>query len=495
MLTTDVSCKALSVSAFLPDVIKITVKTVRCLLLWQRTLFCTGLLLTTSPLQADNNELRYCIDPDWMPYEAIVDGVHVGISADYLQLIAEKSGFKFKLVPSRSWLHSLQLLQNGSCMLLPMLNQTAERLQFLRFSEVYFRSPNVLVSQHQQPFLQSLENIGQRVLAVPAGYRLMEHLLNYYPDSNTLLVDSESAGLQAVINGNADLFVGSLYSINHYIQQHGLYQLKVAGWVGVEDQLRIGVAIAHQAILPQLNQAIAAITEAEHLAIYRNRTRMPVNEITNYKPLWQLAATAMAIIVLLIIWNYRSRYFYQRLQEKNQQLEQTRAELEAAVNELKFLSDHDPLTHLYNRNYFDRTLRVAQQRASHGQHIFSLIVVDIDFFKQINDNHGHSAGDAILRELAEILRQQVREQDIATRWGGEEFVIFCPQTSAAEAQALCSRIAAAIAGYTFSHHISLSCSFGVAQQQADEELSHCFERADRALYQAKQAGRNRTCLG
>ncbi|WP_240474963.1 diguanylate cyclase [Rheinheimera baltica] len=460
-----------------------------------------GLLATLPPAQADDNKtpdsatvLTYCVDPDWMPYEAIDDGVHVGISADYIALIAEKTGLTFKLIPTRSWLETLQLLRNGDCMLSPMLNQTTEREQYLQFSDVYFRSPNVLVSLRQQPFLQSMANIGTRSLAVPKGYRLIEYIKRHYPETRIHEVENEPAGLKAVAEGDADLFIGSLYSINGQIQQESLYQLKVAGWLELEDKLRIGVSLPYQALLPQLNEALGTITEAEHIAIYQKWTRIKVMDITNYQLMWQLGAVAIAIILLLTAWNYRSRYFYRRLQEKNQQLEHTRAELESAIQELEFLSTHDPLTRLYNRNFFDKTISVTQQRAAQHTQDFSLVLIDIDFFKQINDNHGHITGDAILRELAEILRAQIREQDQVARWGGEEFVIFCQHTKADVAKALCDRIASAIKQYNFSNNISLSCSFGVAEQQPDEHLLHCFERADKALYHAKQAGRNQVCL-
>lgn len=460
-----------------------------CLLL---LFFCAP--VTASQNQAEKVTINYCIDPDWMPYEAIQNGEHIGISADYLAIVSAKTGLNFKLIPTQSWSESLQLLQRGECSLSPMLNHSDDREQYLSFSDVYFRSPNVLVSMRREPFLQNMENIGNRSLAVPKGYRLIEHIQRYYPLTPVLLVENEAAGLKSVSEGKADLFVGSLYSVNRHVQQNDMYQLKVAGWLGLEDELRIGVIHKHQALLPLLNKALTAISEAEHIAIYQKWTRLQIKEVTNYHLVWQLGVVAGIIIMLLAAWNYRSRYFNLRLQEKNQQLEQTRRELESAVEKLEFLSNHDPLTHLYNRNHFDNTLCRVQQRKSSTDQCFSLVLVDIDFFKQINDNFGHSVGDDILRELANILRSTAREQDQVTRWGGEEFVIFCQHSTAAETQILCERIAAAIAAFSFSHNISLTCSFGIAEQQENEVLLHCFERADKALYKAKQAGRNRICL-
>lgn len=463
---------------------------------------CLLLLLTLScfsvsaePIDHQLPEgITYCVDPDWMPYEGIRDGVHVGMSAAYIELLQQKTGIQFTLVETRSWPETLQFLQQGRCQLTPMLNRSAARDEYLEFTDVYFRSPNVLVSIREQPFLQSMENIGARSLAVPEGYRLIEYIQQYYPDTQLVLVEHEQAGLRAVASGRADLFIGSLYSINQQIQQESLYQLKVAGWVGLEDELRMGVVQEHKALVPVLNSALASISEAEQIAIYRRWTQIDVLDNTNYTLIWQVAGSALFIIVLLSVWNYRSRNFNRRLQEKNQQLEQTRTKLELAIKELEYLSNHDPLTHTYNRNHFDQSMKRQQRRQQNDQDAFCLIVLDIDHFKRINDQHGHVIGDQVLQELANVLIQQVREGDQVTRWGGEEFVILCQKTSLHEAKVLAERIRQRISQQLFAESIQLSCSFGVAEQGAKEPLMSCFERADKSLYQAKAEGRDRICL-
>lgn len=269
-------------------------------------MFYLSLLFSVPQLHANTTELTYCIDPDWMPYEAIQEGQHVGISADYLNLIAEKSGFSFRLIPSRSWLQTLQMLQNGSCMLSPMLNKSAERDTYLRFTEVYFRAPNVLISTQAKPFLLTLDTLDTQRLAVPAGYRLMEYLAEHYPDINTILVGSENAALQAVLNHSADVAIGSLYAFNYHIQAQARSQLKITGWINQEDQLRLGVGLAYQAILPQLDQALAAITETEHLAIYRKWTRSNMTEKSNRLWIWLCAGLSL-VMALLVGWRYKQR--------------------------------------------------------------------------------------------------------------------------------------------------------------------------------------------
>ena len=456
----------------------------RCATLW---MFVFILLATTRGSHADS--ITYCVDPDWPPYEAIVDGQHTGISSDYMTLLAKKTGHSFILITTTSWQQTLDLLASGDCMMSPFLNASEERSQYLAFSDVYFRSPNVLVSLREQPFLQSFENIGERVLAIPTGYRIMEYVREFYPQTKVVEVSSEQEGLTAVAKGEADVFVGSLYSINNLIYRQSLYQMKVAGWVGVEDELRVAVSLPHSAILPEINEALNSISDAEHIAIYKKWTQIDVIDVAAYQRLQQGATAALVVIVILAVWNYRRRYFYQQLKQEHHLLEKTRAELEQAVAQLAFLSDHDALTHVHNRHYFDRILQ-AQEATDEDQSPVSLVILDIDHFKDINDTHGHVVGDAVLKALAEVLRQCVRDNDSITRWGGEEFVILCERTTAPHALALTERIAQQIQTHVFTKDIRLTCSFGLAQRRPQESLEDCFERADKALYRAKNAGRN-----
>lgn len=438
--------------------------------------------------------IRYCVDPDWLPYEAIRDGKHVGISSDYIQYIQSHTPLKFSLVITGSWSETLSFLKDGRCDLTPLLNKTALREQYLHFSQVYFRSPNVLVSLMEQPFLQGFDNIGGRILAVPKGYRLAEYIHHYYPQVQTITVDNEPEGLEAVLAKQADLFVGSMYSVNAYIQQTGFNHLKIAGWGGPEDELRIGVSLGNEALLPIINQALETISELEHIEIYRKWNNVTIIDETNYRLIYQIIAATLFILLLLGSRTYLMIQYNRRLTSKNLQLERLHQQLEEKNTELEFLSTHDPLTKLYNRHYFDRHFMDDHRASEHVDPAICLVMVDIDYFKEINDTNGHSIGDKILIELSAVLQHCVRDCDVVARWGGEEFVILCHQSSLPLIQSLCQRIAGTIREHEFSDGVHLTCSFGIAKLMENEPMQSCFERADRALYRAKVQGRDQVCV-
>lgn len=152
-------------------------------------------------------------------------------------------------------------------------------------------------------------------------------------------------------------------------------------------------------------------------------------------------------------------------------------------------SDH--LTGLLNRFSGEKTLQEEIEKARRYKHQLSLIMCDIDHFKRVNDDFGHNIGDEVLVNFANILTDVVREVDIACRWGGEEFLVICPNTNIREAGKLAERLRTTVASFNFSPVPALTCSFGVATYNKTENFLHLVKRADDALYRAKQGGRNK----
>lgn len=169
------------------------------------------------------------------------------------------------------------------------------------------------------------------------------------------------------------------------------------------------------------------------------------------------------------------------------------------VRQLRHLSDHDPLTGLLNRRAMDQQLALAWRRQQREPEPLSLMVLDLDHFKRINDQHGHAAGDAVLIALARCLRETLRPDDVVARSGGEEFLILLPRTEADEActvaQRLCERIAGQPLALPDGQVLAYTASLGVAElQPQDAQVDALWARADAALYRAKAEGRNRVRL-
>ena len=159
----------------------------------------------------------------------------------------------------------------------------------------------------------------------------------------------------------------------------------------------------------------------------------------------------------------------------------------------------DSLTGLYNRHYMASHLETLLGRAQHGGRALSLLLLDIDFFKSINDTHGHAAGDDVLRELSARISRNVRGIDLAARYGGEEFVVVLPETDLADAILIADRLRRQIAEQPIQlssgQTVTVTCSIGVSMSHLGDETGDLIKRADEGLYKAKGSGRNRvvTC--
>ena len=142
-----------------------------------------------------------------------------------------------------------------------------------------------------------------------------------------------------------------------------------------------------------------------------------------------------------------------------------------------------------------RALSVDElEQAKRYQHNFSVIIVDIDHFKQINDNFGHQVGDLVLKGFSEQIAQCIRKTDTFGRWGGEEFVIICPQSDQQQTKVLAEKLRTRILEYKFEGLDQISASFGVASYQRDDQAKDLIARADTAMYDAKRNGRNQVCV-
>jgi len=167
-------------------------------------------------------------------------------------------------------------------------------------------------------------------------------------------------------------------------------------------------------------------------------------------------------------------------------------DLAFANDELKIAALTDTLTCSYNRKFLDEFLHELTTNRQHST--FSLIMMDIDHFKDVNDKHGHQMGDDILKAVTKCLETQLRDRDILGRWGGEEFILISQDLGAETAYHLAERLRAFIESFEFPRGLKITCSFGVVEWSKSENETQLIKRADNALYEAKKTGRNRCVM-
>ncbi len=163
---------------------------------------------------------------------------------------------------------------------------------------------------------------------------------------------------------------------------------------------------------------------------------------------------------------------------------------EKLTDKIKRLSEEDYLTKLHNRRKIHEILENEISRSKRYNSTFAVILLDIDNFKMTNDKFGHNAGDQVLVKISDIIRKTIRESDIASRWGGEEFLVFCPHTNIDGAFSLAEKLRSNIEKNEFGEVGYKTSSLGVAQIEHADTVQSLIQRADEALYSAKNSGKN-----
>lgn len=419
-----------------------------------------------------------CVDPDWEPFEIINrDGRHEGIAADLLRLAAQRAGLTLELVATKDWDESLAASKAGRCELLSFLNQTPKRDEWLLFTDPQFVDANVFITREEHPFIVDPASLTNETIVFPTGTAMEERVRRDYPNLRILTTDSEDQAIAMVSERKASMTMRSLIVAAYTIKKHGLFNLKIAGQMpNYVNNLRIGVRRDQPLLRDILNKAIASITPLERGRIVNDHVAINVQTAIDYRLIAEIVAGFALLLAVSIAWSIKLR----------------------RLNRLLAHQSHtDPLTGLPNRTKLNSQFPREIERASRHGRPLSIIMVDLDHFKQINDSHGHLVGDKVLIAFADIARQTIRAYDCIGRWGGEEFLVLCPETSQDQAANLAQRLCDASRHHDFPipHGQRQTISAGVATLTADEDIDTLLHRADTALYQAKNGGRDRVCVG
>ena len=421
---------------------------------------------------AQTKTVRMCVDPDWVPFEHINEaGQHVGIAADLVKLVAQRVGLKIELYPIKTWEESLAASKAGQCQIMSFLNQTPARDQWLIFTDPIFFDPNIVVAREEHSYIGDLKGLANETVALPRGTMVEERIRREYPNLHLILTENEQQSVELVSDRKADMTIRSLIVAAYAIKKEGLFNLKIAGHVpDFTNKLRIGVIKDEVLLRDILDKGVKTLTSQEREAISNKHVAINVQHGVDYTLVWMIIVGGGLIMLLVLTWN-------RKLNTLNKELER--------------LSITDRLTGLFNRMKLDAVLASESLRAQRTGQPFSLILIDVDHFKQVNDTHGHQTGDRVLIELAGLLQSGTREIDIVGRWGGEEFLVICPHTDSAGACQLAENLRLKIQAHPFPTVAHKTASFGVATFQSGDQGKDIVARADTALYASKDGGRNR----
>ncbi|MFO7859952.1 MAG: transporter substrate-binding domain-containing protein [Desulfosalsimonas sp.] len=433
----------------------------------------------------EKGEIRICGRPSWLPFEEIdKNGVHRGISADIMALLEERIGVPIRFVPTKSWEQSIEALESDRCDLLSAVSKSRREKGSFVVSKPYIESVNVMVARDGQPYIPDLHALEGRKVGIVQDNPVADYLRDQYPGIRLRFYPDLKGVLRAVAKDEAEIALGSLHRVSYILHELGLYDLKIAGQTPYKEQLGLGIAGDNQVLASIMDKALESVSGREVSRITRKWLSIRYDKGFDTLLLFQILGVVAVLMSLFAFWN-------RKLARLNRDLGIAHQALAVKSRELERLSVTDALTGIFNRLKTEDLLLGEIRRIRRTRQPFSVIMLDVDHFKQINDSYGHQTGDHVLKQITGLLHANIRQADSIGRWGGEEFLVLCPDTSIKGAVILAQHLRNSVAGQQFSAAGRVTCSFGVAEYHPGEGITQLLRRVDRAMYLAKQRGRNR----
>lgn len=439
----------------------------------------------TETAYIDTKTIKYCIDPHWMPFEGLdSNGEHTGMSADYYNLFKKILSAKFELVKTSSWQECLELIGQKKCDMAALSTITEDRKKHLNFTTPYLEVPSVIATRVDVPFINELIELEGEKIGITKGYAFLDILREKYPSLDFVEVENIDDGLEKVIDKELFAYIDTLASIGYKFQTRYFGELKIAGKLSQNWKLSVAVRNDDIMLLHILQKAINSISNELHRDILNKWVSIKYEKGVNYELVWKVVAGALMLLSLVIYWN-------RKITKANKLLIEAQKDIEEKNKELAKLAITDKLTNLYNRAKLDEMLQLEIDRSERFNHSFGITIVDIDHFKKVNDEYGHLKGDKVLIEIAKILKNHVRKTDFVSRYGGEEFMIICPESDLQGIYKLMENIRINIEDHPFEDIGKQTASFGITMFKKGDKPESIIARADKALYKAKNSGRNK----
>ena len=420
------------------------------------------------------HSLKMCIDPFWYPIEFMKDGKISGITSDLKRYFEEKIQINIDVVPTNNWNESLDFIKDKKCDIISSISPSYDRMSYLNFTKPILTLPIVVTTQKDKPFLRDISLLKNEKIAILKGHFIAEYIKDYFPYLKIVEVASMNEGLYLVEQGEVYGYIDNALVLSSTIQKEFSNSLKIGFRFDILDELSIGTRNDEPILNDIFSRLVDDLDETKKQEFLNNWTI-----ITE-----QVGWFSLKEIIFLVIFTttiFGGLIFYQR-------------KLKILNKKLKKLYLTDKLTGLYNRFKIDKELSSQKDNIDRNDsYSCGLILIDIDYFKSINDTLGHLVGDCILKDISKLLKNNLRKTDIIGRWGGEEFLIILPFTSKDIAKKIAENLRVLIEENNFSYKMNrkITISIGVTEFSKSKSVEDTLLLVDNLLYKAKENGRNR----
>ncbi|MFA7083967.1 MAG: GGDEF domain-containing protein [Arcobacteraceae bacterium] len=463
-------------------------------------IFCFPLLMCAY----DTKIYKVAIVKDWKPYYFINDsGKADGYAVELFEHISQEINIKFEYVIVDNFQEIIQLLNENKVDIIPNIGITSDRESLLLFTQptdnfmlnVYKRKGSQVINTITDVKNKKIGLVINNICTKIVDKKLIHVEKVFYADYRELI--------QALNDKKIDVFCypKPLIEFESVEYRNNIVALDKSL---IEIKRGVGISKSNFDVLPHLNEAISHLRLTGELDKLQAKwfKKKKYIELTRSETIFLAVSFSGIMFTLFIIvvyfihkkkWLLTNKMLEAEVEKQTQQYIKQNEKLEQLQEKLQMQLNIDALTNIYNRKFYNQKIKEMLSLYQRYNTMFSFLILDIDDFKQINDNYGHAHGDKVLIELCVLIQKYIRENDYLFRIGGEEFIILFTNTTQEEAvyaaQNLCAIIAKELKVLQDKRQITVS--MGLTQVQSQDTQESIFKRADALLYKAKTSGKNK----
>lgn len=429
------------------------------------------------------DRLTVVVDDNYPPFAFRDESGHLqGYVVDYWALWAEKTGVEVDL-RGTNWALAQDMLLTGAADMIDLMFRTDVREKSYAFSESYAHLPVNIYVHDSILGINSMASLRGFTVGVMDGDACIDVLekadvsaLRRFPDY--------AAVITAAAKGDIRIFCMDELPANFYFYRLGLGSDYQTAFHLYDGEFHRAVRLGNEAVLDRFAAGDALITDAEKAALRDKWLKVTSGGVDFRTPFLVTVVISCLVISVVLMWTMVLRA---AVAARTSELERLNQSLNEALRV-------DILSGIPNRFSAIEALQRAFSTFRRYGSIYSVIMFDIDRFKDVNDTYGHEVGDRVIASLAERVRSLIRETDIVCRFGGEEFLIVLPETALSDAAFVAEKVRRGVADLRLDPDILITVSAGVSGPRSDDQrYDDVVKRADALMYRAKAAGRNTVC--
>ncbi|UTJ06073.1 diguanylate cyclase [Arcobacter roscoffensis] len=419
-----------------------------------------------------NNSFTLLVNDSNIPFSFNKKNKIEGLEIDFWNLIAQKLNTNFNISEKPK---NEEILKNIKTFDIKLeFNYKNKEFSTKPLSKVKL----AIATMNDKNYISDLNVLKNETIAVINNSFLFEKLKTEYLEVKFVHIKSIKEGVQLLERNAIFGLIDNVLSLSHTIIQNNYNNIKIAGTLDYKTNIRLSTIEKNKDVIPILNKIIDKINEDEKRNIINKYQLIVYQEVKDYSWLYKYVIPLLIVILFTIYINNKMR---KEIKKRK-----------IAENTLLDYANKDSLTKVINRRKIEKILSNLIKRTKEHDSIFSIIFIDIDDFKSINDTLGHLTGDKILVQVSKIVSSHIRKDDVFGRWGGEEFIIILPNTSALDAKKSANHLKELIENKNFGINRKVTASFGITQFIENDTKKDLVLRADEAMYYVKKNGKNNT---